>query len=88
MMQIMEFADRRVACFLHFHKGHCSNGLNILRTELIKEPIHQLPPRPETFAVFGAIFAHACHGALKAVAMQIWQRRQKRIDAQIACNRC
>ena len=74
MVQIVEFADRGITGFQHFHLNKSANRLDIaLASAGIQKAEHDLTPGPETVArlVGATLFTHAGHRALKRMAVQV-----------------
>ena len=72
VVQVMEFADGRITGLQHFHLHEGGNRLDIFGRQRIQEPEHDLAPGPETVSrLRAAPFAHAGHGPLERVAVQV-----------------
>ena len=58
MMQIVKLHIGGIARLQHFHLHQGGNCLNMIRGQLVKEPIHQLTPSPKT--ICGIVAAMFC----------------------------
>ena len=70
MVEIVEFADARVALLEHLDIEQRCDGFRVFRSHLQREAIHRLAPRPERISGVAARFGKSRHAALKSVTMQ------------------
>ncbi len=75
MMQIVEFSDRGVACFEHFHVREGRDRLDVVGRQPREKAVHHLAPRPETVTGRTATFGKPGHAPLERVAMQVGNAR-------------
>ncbi len=74
--------QRRHNPLQHFHLHEGGNRLHIFRRQGVQKAEHDLAPGPETVAAFAtAPLAHARHGPLERMAVQVDRGRQKNADA-------
>ena len=70
MVEIVEFADARVALLEHLGIEQRRDGFRVFRSHLQREAIHRLTPRPERIRGVAARFGESRHAALESVTMQ------------------
>ncbi len=80
VMQIVEFADRGIACLQHLDIQLHRNRLQVDRRQLAGKLVHQGTPAPKIVVQIGAIFSQPRHSALKRMRMQVCNARQHRAD--------
>ncbi len=83
VMEIMEFAHRGIARLGHLHEGQGRDRFHLLRRQLVEKSVHDGAPRPEAVGGIGAArLAHARHGTLEGVAVDIRGRWHQHLRAE------
>jgi hypothetical protein len=77
VMQIMELPHARETAFQHLDIGQCGDGFDFLRREPVEEAVHHFAPGPEIVAFRPARFGQSRHAALKGVAVDIAEARDR-----------
>ena len=70
MVEIVEFADARIALLEHLDIEQRCDGFRVFGRHVQREAIHRLAPRPERIRGVAARFGEARHAALESVTMQ------------------
>ena len=83
MMQIVEFADVRVAGLEHLDVKLRGDRAQRIRIDAAGERVHRLAPGPERIVRIGLPFGEAGHRALERVRMHVRHRRAARIGRGI-----
>nr|WP_326806883.1 hypothetical protein [Burkholderia pseudomallei] len=78
VMNVMEFAHRRVAAFQHLDIEPARDRGERVGRDLQREAVHQVAPAPERVGRVRAIFGEPRHRALKRVRVQVRHARQQR----------
>ncbi|MGY2918482.1 hypothetical protein ACVWYP_004112 [Bradyrhizobium sp. USDA 3262] len=87
MVQIVELADAGKAAFEHLDIKQGGNGGDVVRCHGQREAIHRLAPGPERIGRVAAQFGEAGHAALKGVAVQARQSRNRQLVTFVAGGR-
>ena len=75
VMKVMELAHPGEPALQHFGISLRRDRFHIVRRHREGKPVHDLAPAPERIRARSAPFGEARHGALKRMAVQIWQAR-------------
>ena len=82
-MQVMKLAHAGKTRLLHLKENKGGDGLNMRGREMGGKAVHQVTPRPKAVFPRHPHLGHPSHGALKAVTVQVGERRQQGIDAAV-----
>ncbi|MNQ10814.1 hypothetical protein D3C85_236640 [compost metagenome] len=70
-LQVVKFADSRVAMAQAFGKQLRGDAFHLLRRDVVRETVHQLAPGPEAVRAITGDFRHAAQRPLERVRMQV-----------------
>ena len=78
VVQVVKLADRGVARFQHLDEKMLRDGAQLVGPDGMGNPVHRLPPGPETIGRVAPLLGEPSHRALEGVGMEVRHARNHR----------